>query len=97
MEKEQERALRKWPNWSAHFAWGALIVLAAERLLPAVCSADLPWHVVGWFGSMAIGVLWELVIWLFSDKDDPSRRACMVDAIVWILGSSGGSLLTIAT
>jgi hypothetical protein len=78
----QERAQRKWPNWSAHFAWGALLTIAGAAIMH---------HVLAWMLSMVCGIGWELLWWLTSERL-PDDRASIVDACVWILGSIAGGL-----
>lgn len=78
----QERAARKLVNWSAHFAWGALLTLA---------GASIMHHASAWLLSMILGMLWEIGYWLFTDKATVENRASVIDAMVWILGSHAGA------
>ena len=79
----EERCVRKWPNWSAHIAWGACIVLAIVRVWPL-------WIAV--VCSISAGVLWEMLVAWLSPGDDLPTRASVVDWGCWI----GGALVAMA-
>lgn len=86
MTPQQERRLRKWSNWSGHFAWGGFLALAAWLKLPHFPAVGV---------SIALGAAWELLYWKFSDSEDATGRACFIDWAFWIMGAVAGGLLIV--
>jgi hypothetical protein len=81
---EDERLARKWPSWSAHFAWGIVIVWAVAHRMPLG---------VGLVVSAAVGAGWEIIpalIW-----QDKSWRASALDLVPWLLGACAATVAAI--
>jgi hypothetical protein len=81
-----ERAQRKWPSWSAHIAWGALLVLAGHL------QAALGWALLF---SVICGFAWEFGWAVMTNPKNAANRASVGDVCAWILGSVAGALLSI--
>jgi hypothetical protein len=78
---QEERKLRKWTSWSAHFAWGALIVWGVDHLAP------LGWAVCA---SAAGGILWEVVLHYVL-----RWKASVLDLLTWWMGTIAAALVRI--
>jgi len=81
-----ERAQRKYTSWSAHIAWGAFFVLAADL------QTELGWALLA---SIIIGFGWEIGWATMARPRKPEDRASVGDLCAWIIGSVIGALLSI--
>lgn len=86
MSPQQERKLRKWPNWSGHFALGGFFALAFALKVPQFVAVAI---------SIGLGAVWELAYWALTDRSDASNRASLIDWIFWIVGAVVGGVLLI--
>lgn len=86
MTPEQERRLRKWTNWSGHFAWGGFLVFVLNLWWP---------HFVAVGVSGVIGALWEVLYWALTNKGEPANRASLIDCTFWLEGSIYAGLLIV--
>lgn len=80
-----EEVRPKWTGWSSHLAWGALIVLAVDRV------SALGW---GFTISVLAALGWEIGGHFLSGR---VWRAGIIDAVFWIVGAIAAALLAIAT
>ena len=83
----EERAARKWANWSAHFAWGALIAILWSFVFP---EPQQEAALFGWAFSFLVGCIWEIGGWLIKDW-----VISVIDFVTWALGALTGTLLWI--
>jgi hypothetical protein len=82
----EERMQRKWPSWSAHFAWGGALTLVGALKI------DLGWAMVL---SIIAGLLWEIGYAVMASPKIASNRASVVDWVFWVAGAVAGAMIFI--